>query len=60
MLLHANLYWKEEIATMVWPYVLNFFSKQLNVLKVDDYGIIPMEKFELTTIDITLKNHHTW
>ena len=27
---------------------------------LDDDCISPMEKFEGTTIDITIKNHHTW
>ena len=36
------------------------FSEQLIDLKVDDYGINPMDKFSGTTTYITLKNHHTW
>ena len=36
------------------------FAEHLNVIKVYDDGINPMEKFSFTTIDITLKNHHTW
>ena len=45
---------------MLWQYALADFSEQFNVLKVDDDRITPMEKFEGTTTDITLKNHHTW
>ena len=44
-LLHAKRYWSEAITTMLWNYALNDFAKQLNVLKVDDYGITPMENF---------------
>ena len=44
---------------MLWTYALKAFSEQLNVLKVDDDGITPMEKFSGTTADITLINHHT-
>ena len=35
------------------------FAEQLNVPKMDDYGITPIEKFSGTTTYITLKNHHT-
>ena len=45
---------------MLWPYALKDFSEQWNVLKVDDDGITPMEKFSGTTADIFPKNHHTW
>ena len=45
---------------MLWPYALKAFAEQLNILKVDDNGITPMEKFEGTTTDIALKNHHKW
>ena len=44
---------------MLWTYALKEFSEQLNLLKGDDDGINPMEKFAGTTIDITLKNNHT-
>ena len=45
LLLHEKKYWSEAITTMLWNYALNAFAKQLNVLKVDDYGITPMENF---------------
>ena len=45
---------------MLWPYALKAFAEKLNELKVDDYGITPMEKFSVTTKYITLKNNHTW
>ena len=32
----------------------------MNVLKVDDDGINPMEKFSGTTTEITFKNNHPW
>ena len=60
MLLHAKIYWPEAITTMLCPYELKAFACQLNILKVDDDGIIPMEKFSGTTTDIYLKTHHTW
>ena len=44
---------------MLWPYKLKDFSEQLNVLKVDNNGITPMEKFSGTTTDINLKNNYT-
>ena len=44
---------------MLWTYELKDFTERLNVLKVDDDGITPMEKFSSTTTDISLKNHHT-
>ena len=40
---------------MLWTYALKSFAEQLNVLKVDDYGINPMDKFVGTTTDITIK-----
>ena len=58
MLLHANIYWPEAITTMLWPYALKYFADQLNVIKVYNYVITPMEKFEGTATDITIKNHH--
>ena len=58
--LYAKIYWPEEITTMLWPYSLKVFAEQLNVLKVDDNEITPMEKFSGTTTDIYLKNSHTW
>ena len=45
---------------MLWPYSLKAFAEQFNVIKVDYYGITPMEKFLETTTYINLKNHHTW
>ena len=60
MILHAKIYWPDLITTMIWPYVLKSFSEKLNALKVNDYEITPMEKFTGITIDITLKNRHTW
>ena len=41
---------------MLWPCVLKTFSEQLDLLKVDDDGINPMEHFPGTTIDINPKN----
>ena len=35
------------------------FAEQFNVLKVDDDGITPMEKFAGTTTEIYPQNHHT-
>ena len=60
MLLHAKIYCSEAITTILCTYVLKAFEEQLNVLKLDDYGITFMEKFAGTKTDITLKNHHTW
>ena len=45
---------------MLWPYELKAFAEQFNVLKVDGYGITPMENFAGTTTYINIKNHHTW
>ena len=45
---------------MLWTYALKAFLEQLNVLKVDDYYITPVEKFAGTTKENSLKNHHTW
>ena len=53
-------YFPEAITTISLFYVLKYFSEKLNELNVGGYGITPMEKFTGTTIDITLKNHHTW
>ena len=55
MLLHANIYWPEELTTMLWPYALKYFAEQLNVIKVDNDGIMSMEKFEGTATEITIK-----
>ena len=54
MLLHAKIYCPEAITKMLCPYALKAFAEQLNVLKVDDDGITPMEKFSGTTTYITL------
>ena len=45
---------------MLWPYGLKALAWKSNKLKVDDYGITPMENFASTTTYITIKNHHTW
>ena len=45
---------------MLCPYVMNSFQENINVLKVGDVGITPMDKFSDTTTDISIKNHHTW
>ena len=58
MLLHANIYWPKEIPTLLCPYTLKYFADQLNVIKVDNDGLTPMEKFEGTATDITIKIHH--
>ena len=60
MLLHAKIYWPEAINTKLWAYELKEFTEQLNVLKADDDGITPMEKFAGTTTDISIKNNYTW
>ena len=39
---------------MLWIYKLKAFAEQLNVPKVDDYGITPMQKFSGTIKDINL------
>ena len=59
-IIHKDRYCAEAITTMLWPYLPKGFTEQLNVLKVDNYGITPMEKFSGTTTYINLKNHHTW
>ena len=60
MLLHAKRYWPDAINKMLWSYALKAFAEHLNEFKVVGYGITPMEKFVGTTIDITIKNCHTW
>ena len=35
-------------------------AEQLNELKVDDDVITPMKNVLGTTIDVTLKNNHSW
>ena len=45
---------------MLWPYALKAFEEQLNTLKVDDDLITSMDNLEVTTTDITIKNHHIW
>ena len=45
---------------MLCPCALKYFEKELNVLKLDDYGITPMETFTDKITYITLKNNHTW
>ena len=56
--LHAKIYGPESMTTMFWPYELKAFAEQLNVLKVEDDGFIPMQNFSGTTTDINLKNHY--
>ena len=60
MLLHAKIYCPEERTTILYLYALKAFAEQLNVTKVDGYGITPMENVSGTTTDIIIKNHHTW
>ena len=45
---------------MLWTYALKAFAEKLNVLKVDDDRITPMEKFGGTTTYIILKNNIKW
>ena len=54
MLLYAKKYRPQAIATILCPYVLKSFAEQLDVLKVDDDNIIPMDKFAGTTTNIFL------
>ena len=60
LFLYAKIYWPEAITTISWTYALKAFAEKLNVLKVDDYGITPMEEFAGPTKENFLKNHHTW
>ena len=60
MILHAEIYFPEEITKILETNELKYFAWQFNLLKVDDDRIIPMEKFADTTTEISLKNHHTW
>ena len=46
--------------TLLWIYSLKSFSKQLNKLKVDKYGVITMYNVLGTTTEITLENNYTW
>ena len=55
MLIHVKIYWPEAITTMLYPYALKAFAQKLNLLKVNDDEITPMEKFSGTTTDIYLK-----
>ena len=52
---HEKRYWPEEISKKLWTYELNYFAEQSNVIKVDDDGINPMEKFVGTTTYIYIK-----
>ena len=45
---------------MLLTYALEDVAENLNVLKVDDYGITPMEQFAETTTEMFIKNNHTW
>ena len=49
-----KIYWPEEITAILWPYVMKALEEQFNELKVDDDGIILVEKFSGTTTYITL------
>ena len=49
MLLNAKRYFSEEINKILCTYELKAFSEQLILLKVDDGGNTPMEKFAGTT-----------
>ena len=60
LLLCAKRYWPEAVTPMLWTYELKAFEEKLNVLKLDDDEITPMEKFSGTTTDISLKNYHKW
>ena len=60
LLPHVIRDWAEVINTMLLHYELKVFAEQLNVLNVDDYGITLIEKFTVTTEDITLENHPSW
>ena len=60
LLLCAKRYWPEAVTPMLWTYELKAFEEKLNVLKLDDDEITPMEKFSGTTTDIKSQNHHTW
>ena len=53
-----KIYWTDEITTILWPQELKAFIEQLNVLKVDDDEINPIDNFADTTSEITIKNHH--
>ena len=57
-LLHAKIYWPEAITKILRPYSLKAFAEKFNVLKVDDYGISPMEKFSGTATYISIKKFH--
>ena len=40
---------------MLCTYALKSYAEQLNLLKLNDYGITPIEKFASTTTYITIK-----
>ena len=43
---------------MIHTYSLNGSAKQLNNLKVCDFGVPHMDNFSMITMDITLKRQH--
>ena len=55
MLLYAKIYPTASITTILLSYSLKAFSEKFNVLKVDYDRVPPMERFSVTTIDITIK-----
>ena len=55
MLLHAKIYWPEEITTRLWTCALKDFSGKLNKIKVNYDEITPMENLSVITTYITLK-----
>ena len=54
-LLHAKLYWLKEVTNLLWYYALNSFAGNINGINMDCDGATPMEKFDGTITEITLK-----
>jgi hypothetical protein len=59
-ILHAQKIWPDAINTFLWPYAICKASHDMNLLKRDQQGKSPMEKFSNTTIKVNVNHFHTF
>ena len=60
LLLHATIFFLEEVITIMWNFFFNTAGQRQNSLEINEDGKTPEQKFSGVEFQIYLKDYHTW
>ena len=58
LLVSTNQTWSEAVKLALWPFVLKEAKRMCNKLRIDEDGLIPIERFTRCSNKIELKYEH--